>query len=592
MQQIRNEVENWLLSQSVVSPDVVLERAASPEFGEFSINSAMRYAKKLGRNPLEFADELASFLQDKAIDGLGRVESVKPGFVNFYLSSVAKRQHVEDIIEVGSAFGSNKLHQGEKWVVEHTSPNPNKAMHIGHLRINLIGMGIVRLMKASGAEVVSDGLYNDRGISIAKVMYGYLAHSKKDSEIPTDVTYWSKHKDQWFTPAEKEMKPDHFVSECYVWGEKDFSSDHEIEKTVRKMVVDWESNHEETWQLWKLVLQYAYEGNERVLRRLGSHWDKIWYEHEHYQGGKQYVEEGLNKGVFKRLEDGAVITKLEDKYGLTDTVVLKNDGTSLYLTQDIALTDLKKKTYGADKLIWVVGPEQTLHMKQLFSVCEQLGIGKVSDFTHVSYGNVGLKSAEGRVAKMSSRDGTVILADNVIDEVKGTIINRFLKEGRGENSSSGDLAEKLALTAVKFGFLKMDKMQNIAFDVEQSVDVHGDSGLYVMYSYVRTQSILRKAGAYGAGQTAANSESGAEAQLLRSLLYYESVVVKSVEELSVHHIAQYLLELSSEFNAWYAKETILDGSEAQGFKLALVEAVGIIIQNGLNLLGIETVDEM
>jgi arginyl-tRNA synthetase len=585
-------ITDWLIKQGIAEPVIVLERAAQSQFGEFTSNAAMRYAKQLQKNPFDIAEELAAFLEQSSIEGLLRAEAVRPGFVNLYFTPAQKAQHVQYIREAEGDFGKNALHQGEKWVIEHTSPNPNKAMHIGHLRLNLIGMGIVRLIQESGAEVIADCVYNDRGIAIAKVMYGYLAHMKKTPELPTDMTYWSDHQAEWFTPEEKDKKPDEFVSDCYVLGEQDFSEDAAVEKQVRQMVVDWEAGDETVWRFWRFILQLAYLGHEKTLARLDSHWDKVWYEHEHYQKGKEYVEQGLANGVFTKLEDGAVLTNLEEAYGLPDTIVLKKDGTSLYITQDIALTDLKKKTYNADKLVWVIGPEQSMAMKQLFAVCEQLGIGKLADFTHVSYGKVDLKKEDGSAVKMSSRAGTVVLADDVVDTVRRVIEARFAEEEKYDSAQRAMMSEKLALAAVKFAFLKPDKNQTITFDIDQAIDVHGDSGMYVMYSYVRTQSILKKAGCKPTHPLTAPAELGAEADLVRTLLYYEDVVKKSVDDLSVHHVAQYLLELCSEFNSWYAKEIILDGSDREAYKLALTEAVGITIQNGLQLLGIETVEEI
>lgn len=589
---LQKTIHQWLEEAGVAAPVVQFERAVKPEFGEYSCNAAMRYAKELGGQPFAIAQDLAAFLQTNENPVLADVQAVQPGFVNLYFSPAAKLQHLDTIRTLGSAFGTNTRHRGERWVIEHTSPNPNKAMHIGHLRINLIGMGIVRLLRATGAEVIADGVYNDRGIAIAKVMYGYLAHRKKATTTPTDLGYWVDHQDEWQTPAELEMKPDVFISETYVLGEKDFKHDPEAERVTRHMVVDWEAGDVPTRQLWERLLQYVYAGNERVLQRLGSHWDRVWYEHEHYLKGKEYVAAGLEKGIFERLADGAVITKLEAEYGLPDTVLLKRDGTSLYLTQDIALTDLKKQTYQADKLIWVIGPEQSLHMKQLFAVCEQLGIGTIGDFTHVAYGNVGLRRTDGGAAKMSSREGNVVLADEVIDLVKATIKERFDQEDRHAPTDREALAETLAIAAVKFAFLKPDKMQDIAFDVAQSVDIHGDSGMYIEYTYVRTRSILQKAGRAAAGSIDPVPTIGTEAELLRTLLYYEDVIDRAVTDLSVHHIAQYLLELCSAFNSWYAAETILDGSEREQYKLALVEATGIVINNGAALLGIKVVDEM
>jgi arginyl-tRNA synthetase len=461
-------------------------------------------------------------------------------------------------------------------------------MHLGHLRNNLIGISIVNLLKSQGAEVVSDGVYNNRGIAIAKNMYGFLYAMRKEVSIPVDIDYWFSHQSDWLTPEEKGVTASVFATECYVAGEDQFQASEEIENLIRQMVVDWEAGEEKVWALWKLVLEYAYEGIENTMRLLDSRWDNVWYEHEHYKAGKEYVEKGLEQGIFERLEDGAVLTKIESKYNLPETILLKKDGTSLYITQDLALTDLKKKQYKADKLVWVVGPEQTLAFKQLFAVCEQLGIGRVEDFTHIPYGYVGLKGADGKFQKMSSRSGTAVFIDDLLEQIKTTV-----RDKTTENSHDEDTVEKLALAAVKFAFLKSDSHLDMLFDINQSVDVHGDSGLYVMYTYVRAQSILRKS-EFGKIGVRVNSEISIEAErdLVRLFQYYEDVVSKSAEELSVHHVTQYLLELSSEFNSWYAKETIVDGSDRESYRMAIVLATSQIIEHGFSLLGTEVVDKM
>jgi arginyl-tRNA synthetase len=582
-------IETWLAERGVEAPVVVLERTVDAKFGEYAVNSAMRYAKELKLAPLVIAQELVEHIQHAGLPEIDRVEFVPPGFVNIYFSEQVFIEHVEHILAQGTAFGQIAAHHGEKWVIEHTSPNPNKAMHLGHLRTNLVGMGLVRLLQTAGAEVVSDCVYNDRGIAIAKAMYGYLAFMKKDEATPTDIEYWQAHPDEWHTPETKGIKPDIFVTECYVQAEAAMKSP-EVESVIRKMVVDWEASEEDTptRALWATVLGFSYQGINRTLERVGNHWDKVWHEHQHYQKGKDYVQEGLEKGVFQTLEDGAVLTNLEADYGLSDTVLLKNDGTSLYITQDLALTDLKKTTYDADKLVWVVGPEQSMSFKQLFATCEQLGIGNVADFTHVTYGYVGLKGEDGGFQKMSSREGTVVLIDDVIDGVKETILQRFAADKKPADTQA---AETLAVGAVKFAFLKSDRTQDITFDLEQSVDIHGDSGMYVLYTFVRTQSILRKAGERTLSEFVP-TEGSVEHSLVRSLLYFEDVIKKSADDLSVHHIAQYLLELSSEFNSWYAKDMVLDDSVSEEYKLAITTAVGVTLQNGLRILGMETVDKM
>jgi arginyl-tRNA synthetase len=586
LESIRKEIKTFLAGKGVVEATVTLDKPIIAEHGDLATNIALRYAKNLASNPMTLASEIVEYLSDKKITGLTKVEVAKPGFINLFLSNDFSEAVLEDVLEFGDDFGKNNSLAGLKWVVEHTSPNPNKAMHLGHLRNNLVGMSITRLLEQAGANVICEAVNNDRGIAIAKMMYGYLAEMRKDSKTPIDVNYWVDHQNEWKLPEDLNMLPDIFATKCYVLGEAACQSSSEIDALVREMVVKWEAKDENIWKLWSYVLEFSYRGIRRTLTRLGNRWDKVWNEHEHYQAGKDYVQKGLEMGIFKKLEDGAVLTDLE-KYNLTDTILLKKDGTALYITQDIALTDLKKKTHHADRLIWVIGPDQSLAMKQMFAVCEQLGIGKVSDFTHVSYGYVALKDESGEIKKMSSRAGTVVLIDDVLDLVKSKILERF----QTDNKIIADpetLAEKLAIAAVKFSFLKPDRNQDTAFDIENSIQTTGDSGVYVMYTYARAKSVLRKAG--DAKIAPSSSEIGGE--VIKMLALYPEVLKKSQEELSAHHIAQYILSVCAAFNSWYGQEMILDGGENQAHKLALTKAVAQVIKNALAILGIEVAEEI
>ena len=260
LKNLQKDIADWLTEKGITNPEVRLERSANPQFGEYSTNVAMRYAKELQQNPLEIAEELVSFLSEKDYNFLSRIEAVQPGFVNFSLADAAFFSHIRNLNDLGAKFGANNLHEGEKWVIEHSSPNPNKAMHLGHLRNNLIGMSLVKLLKFSGGEVKSDAIYNNRGISIAKNMYGYLAHMKKNDDQPTDVSYWFDHQDEWLKPEDRNLSPAKFITECYVLGEKDFTEVEGVEEIVRQMVIDWEANDEKIWALWQLVLQFAYDG--------------------------------------------------------------------------------------------------------------------------------------------------------------------------------------------------------------------------------------------------------------------------------------------------------------------------------------------
>jgi len=591
LKNIQLEIKSFLISKGIKNPEFNLEESRNQKFGDFSTSAAMQYSKEIGVSSTELASEMVIFLQNRDIKNIKLVDFVVPGFVNFFFDNLFIKESILKILKEKSNFGKNKSLDTQKWVVEHTSPNPNKAMHLGHLRNNLVGMGIVRILKWNGAEVISDAVYNNRGIAIAKLIWGFLEFMKKDEKFTSDIDEWSSNKDGWFTPNEKGMKSDVFVTECYILGEESFKKDVDNEQIVRNLVVRWEAGDQKVWEIWEHVLEYAYDGIDKTLDRLGNHWDKIWYEHDHYKKGKKFIKKGLDKKVFKQLEDGAVLTDLSS-YDIPDTILLKKDGTSLYITQDTALTSIKKEYYNADKLIWVIGPEQTLAMKQLFAICEQLGIGKIEDFTHIPYGYVGLKSEDGGFKKMSSRDGTVILIDDLIDDIKSKIKKGFI--GDKESKGSDNVYEKIALAAIKFSILKSDRLQDLTFDAEQSVDMAGDSGVYILYTYTRIQSILRK--------SIKNSNSnvyfdlhgdfGEEENLVRSLMYFSEEVKKSKDNLSVHYIAQYLINLCSLFNSWYSKEVILDGTDKEDYKIAIAESVGILIKNGLEILGIDTVEEM
>ncbi|MEK7185009.1 MAG: arginine--tRNA ligase, partial [Patescibacteria group bacterium] len=461
---ISSAISDFFKKQGIAEPEISLDQPVFAVYGDVSSNACLRYAKELKKSPLDVANELAEYLraQKKVAANVSEIRVVAPGYVNFFFTLDFFASVVEEII--GSKnFGANKNLTGQKWVVEHTSPNPNKAMHLGHLRNNLVGTSLVNLLEWNGAKVSTDAVMNDRGIAIAKMMYGFLVAMQKNAGGDVSVEIWIENPENWHTPESRGVLPDIFATECYLAGEKAFRESPDTEQKVRDLVVRWESHDKKVWQLWKHVLSFSYAGIERTLARLGGReFDKIWYESEHYEEGKKWVEKGIAAGIFKKLEDGAVVSDLS-AYNLADTILLKKDGTSLYITQDLALTALKKKQYKADKLVWVVGPEQSLAFRQLFAICEQLGIGKREDFTHVPYGYVGLKDDDGNFKKMSSREGTVVLIDDVIDAAREKI-SAIAVGGAGDESVAAknlpaETAEKLALAEVKFSILKSDRNQ-------------------------------------------------------------------------------------------------------------------------------------
>ncbi len=590
---IRESITSFLEEKGISDVSVVLEKSADVSRGDVSTPVAFVVGKKLGQVPFTLAEEIVAHLEVQNVQGILRIEAVRPGFINITFDEYFYASLIAEIAARPDAFGKNTSLEGQVWAVEHTSPNPNKAMHLGHLRNNLVGMGVGRLLEACGARVIYEAVDNNRGIAIAKLMWGFLFEMRKNPDasnepFATVYEYWAEHQDEWYTPEELGILPDIFVSQCYIAGDK-LCALPASEAKVRELVLLWERGDETVWKLWSHVLAYSYAGMDRTLRRLGNKWDVVWHEHEHYKSGKEYVEKGLAQGIFKKLEDGAVLTDLS-AYGIPDTILLKRDGTSLYITQDLALTALKKEKHHADHLVWVVGTDQTLAFRQLFAVCEQLGIGKVSDFTHVSYGYVGLKGGDGAFQKMSSRAGTVVLIDDVIDAVRDALKAVVAQKEETALLDAYMRAEALALVAVKFSVLKVERTQDVLFDVEHSIALKGDSGIYVMYTYVRTQSILRKARALG--RAIEPGPHDASRDVSHTLLFFPEVILRAQEDFSLHHVAQYLLELSGVFNRWYAEEIILDGTDNEKYRLAVVTAVGATIQNALSIMGIQTVEEM
>lgn len=584
---LQDSIKKALSSLGITAEAAVLEHPAELAHGDYSTNVSLAYAKAAGKNPRALAEEIVAELLKEKPAGVEAVDIAGPGFINFRLSKEFFVQATKDILSQKENFGKTKQFAGQVWAIEYASPNPNKAMHLGHLRNVLTGVSLCRIVEANGAKVIREMVDNNRGIAIAKLMWGYLVSAKKDGGRVTDILYWSNHQDEWFGPEDMGMRPDRFVDELYVKGATE-AENPETEKSVRDLVVRWEAKDAVVWKLWEKVLSYAYEGQKKTLARLGATFDYVWHEHEHYQEGKDFVSKGLAAGVFKKLDDGAVLSNLEGM-GLTDTVVVKKDGTALYITQDLALTDLKKKKHKADKMLWIIGPEQSLAMAQLFAICEQLGVGKREEFMHVPYGYMSIKG-EG---KMSSRKGNVMYLDDVIDEAKEKIEAVMADRISGDALSS--TAEIIAHSAIAFGILKAGRMTDMAFDLSDALRLEGDTGPYLDYSAVRALSVVEKAKKEGlADFNFAPGESYAVSNLEKNLYRFPEVVERAGAELSPSTIANYLIELAANFNSFYASGQIIDMSDrnASLYKVALTEAFALAMRNGLYLLGIDVPEKM
>lgn len=573
------------LEQLGVSVDVELETPKDKTHGDLTTNIALKVSKSLNKNPGEFANQIIELFKD--LNPISKIEVAGPGFLNFYLNQNLTKSIINNILE-NSEFGNSNWGKDQTWLIEHTSPNPNKAMHLGHLRNNLTGMAISNLAKAVGVNVIMDCIDNNRGIAIAKLMWGYLKFANKDSlKNVEDINYWYNNQEEWLTPEDLNVSSDKFMDMLYVKGSEDFK-DPNAEAKVRKLVVDWESEDKVTWELWRKVLNYVYQGQAATLKRLGSHWDYVWHEHEHYKEGKDIVEEGLKRGIFQKLENGAIMSNLKD-YKLADTIVIKKDGTSLYITQDLALTRKKIEKFHPTKMFWVIGPEQTLAMKQVFAVSDQLGFGNYKDFNHIAYGFISIKGQ----GKMSSRAGNVIYIDDLLNDARDTVLERIKNESLS-NEEKTVVAEKVGLAAVKYSILKVGRLTDTAFDFETSLAFDGDSGPYLMYTYARASSILKQKNADSVKDLENAYNTVEEQDIIRLLNTFENTVLESAINYSPNIVANFLFELAQAFNKFYNQHSVLkaETEDLISSRVALTAATAKVLKKGLTLLGIETVESM
>lgn len=548
----------------------------------------LRFSKK---SPEATAEELGTYLQNSVsfVEGFNVIK----GFLNLVID---KDYWLDILSEVYSddAFGTTpETDDSELMMVEYSSPNTNKPLHLGHIRNNLLGFSIAEIAKANGKKVVKTNIVNDRGIHICKSMYAWQQ--------------WGNGK----TPESSGMKGDHLVGEFYVEFDKHYKAEiaELIEKGIskeeaenqapsiiaaRELLRKWEAKDEETVELWKTMNGWVYEGFDVTYKNLGVDFDKIYYESETYLVGKDEVLRGLDEGVFYRKEDSSVWADLSSE-GLDQKILLRSDGTSVYMTQDIGTAKMRFNDYSIDKMVYVVGNEQNYHFQVLAILLDKLGFEWGKDLYHFSYGMVELPSG-----KMKSREGTVVDADDLMDAMTKVARNMSKELGKLE-SLSGDEAEQtfrmIALGALKYFILKVDPRKNMMFNPEESIDFNGNTGPFIQYTYARIQSVLRKA---EEKQVEINLQikvaelSEKEKELLKRLSLYPSVVKEAGDNYSPAVIANYCFELVKEFNQFYHDHSILgvDDLDVMNFRLVIASAVGKVVKSGMALLGVEMPERM
>ena len=528
--------------------------------------------------------------------------NVVKGFLNLTIAPAAWISLLNRI-DSEPRFGEKAVNEQSPLVmIEYSSPNTNKPLHLGHVRNNLLGWSLAQIMEANGNRVVKTNIVNDRGIHICKSM---LAWKK-----------WGNGA----TPESTGKKGDHLIGDYYVAFDQHYRAelaelaakfkaegmtDEEAEKRAKEesplmkeahdMLVRWEQGDEEVRALWKKMNDWVYQGFDETYKAMGVGFDKIYYESETYLEGKAKVEEGLAKGLFFRKPDGSVWADLSDE-GLDQKLLLRADGTSVYMTQDIGTADLRFKDYPIDKMIYVVGNEQNYHFQVLSILLDRLGFKWGKELVHFSYGMVELPNG-----KMKSREGTVVDADDLMEEMVSAARRTSEELGKFADMTENErneIARIVGMGALKYFILKVDARKNMLFNPEESIDFNGNTGPFIQYTYARIRSIMRKAEAEGIvlpsvlPNTLPLNEK--EVQLIQKLNSFETVVEQAGKDYSPSGIANYCYELTKDFNQFYHDYSILnaESAEAKTLRLALAKNVAKTIKNGMQLLGIEVPERM
>ncbi len=511
---------------------------------------AVQVREKMGNPPKEFQN----------------IETEGP-YINFFLNrKVLAEEIIKTVKKLGENFGRNEIGKNEKTMIEFPSPNTNKPLHLGHLRNMALGESLSRISEFSGEKVVRANLNNDRGIHICKSM---LAYQK-----------WGKGK-----KPDKKTKSDHLVGHYYVLYSEHEKKNKEIEKEAHNLLGKWEKGDKETILLWEKMNKWAFDGFNETYKNFGITHDKEYFESEIYKKGKEIILEGVKKGIFEKLKDGSVKFDLK-KEGLGEKYLLRSDGTSLYITQDIYLAYLKQKEYKLTKNYYVVGNEQDYHFKVLFNILKKLEI-PLEGLKHISYGMVNLPEG-----KMKSREGTVVDADDLISDMEKLASKEISKRGKILKKELEKRSHIIALAAIKYFLLKVDSKKEILFNPKESISFEGNTGPYLLYSYARANSIIKKS----KSKKIPSFEipkilEEKEIELVLKIKDFAKTVYSSYKDLNPAVIANYSYELAKIFNEFYHACPVLEG-ENKEFRINLVYAFKETLKNALNLLGIETLEEM
>ena len=550
--------------------------------GDFTVVT-FPLVKILKKSPDLIAMELGDALSTQA-DFVENFNVVK-GFLNL---KIKNSFFLDNFNTVKETFGTVEK-KNQTVMVEYSSPNTNKPLHLGHIRNNLLGYSVAQILKADGYDVIKTQIINDRGIHICKSMLAWKRYGNGE------------------TPQSTQIKGDKFVGNYYVEFDKNYKKeiaalvaqgyDEDAAKKqapiileAQKMLLDWEKGDESVRTLWNEMNTWVYEGFGQTYKRLGVDFDQVQYESNTYLLGKDLIQEGLLKGVLYRKDDGSVWCDLTDE-GLDHKLLLRSDGTSVYMTQDLGTAVQRFKENNIQKLIYTVGNEQDYHFDVLFKILKKLGYSWAENLYHLSYGMVELPEG-----KMKSREGTVVDADDLMQEMVETAKEKAEELGKLENLSEEEKEksyETVGLGALKYFMLKVDPKKKMLFNPKESIDFNGNTGPFIQYTYARIQSLLAKAD-YQEQQISDYEINDSEKDLMMNIFNFKDVVSKAAESLSPALVANYIYELVKSYNSFYQNNPILkqDDAVAKQFRLELSAVTGKTIKKGLALLGIGTVDRM
>ena len=548
------------------------------------------FVKAAKKSPEQTAQEIGEYLQANCA-AVEKFNVVK-GFLNLSVGDGAWLQLLETI-DKDEQFGMKQANENSPLVmIEYSSPNTNKPLHLGHVRNNLLGWSLAKIMEANGNKVVKTNIVNDRGIHICKSMLAWLKYGNGE------------------TPETSGKKGDHLIGDYYVAFDKHYREevkelvaqgmDEEkakqeapLIKEAHDMLVKWEQNDPEVRALWEKMNNWVYAGFDETYKKMGVSFDKIYYESQTYLKGKAKVEEGLAKGLFERHEDNSVWADLTNE-GLDQKLLLRSDGTSVYMTQDIGTAEMRFQDFPIDKMIYVVGNEQNYHFQVLSILLDRLGFKWGKELTHFSYGMVELPNG-----KMKSREGTVVDADDLMALMVEDAYKTSMELGKFDDMTEEErreIARVVGMGALKYFILKVDARKNMLFNPEESIDFNGNTGPFIQYTYARIRSILRKAADISNVATVSGTASLAEKEieLIQKMNEFGAAVEQAGKDYSPSGIANYCYELTKVFNQFYHDYSILNEPDEQkkAVRLMLAKNVAKIIKNGMSLLGIEVPERM